>query len=259
MNAICVDDEYLILQRSINILKKLPQVEDAKGFQSGLEALEYMEDHEVDIVFLDINMPEIGGMELAKLMRQKYPDLVIVFLTAYNQFAVNAFKIRANGYLMKPVEKEDFEEEIKNAQKLISQKAKKLITVKTFGNFEVLINNNMISFSRRRAKEILAYLICKKGTGVSRPELATIFWEDAQYDRSKQKQLDVYIRSLITTLKENNVEEIIDRNNGLLRIRSELLDCDYYKYLDGIINIKEKYHKEFMHEYSWAEYMNPFL
>ena len=255
MNVICVDDESIILKRNISILGKLDQVTSVEGFTRPRDALEHLEKNQVDIIFADINMPDMNGLEMAEIIHQKWPDTALIFLTAYNEFAVEAFKVRATGYLVKPVEKEDFEEEINNVLSKMKPRSNKLAEVRTFGNFELLIDDKLVAFARSKSKEILAYLVCKNGTGVTRRELAAVLWEDAPYDYSKQKQLDVYIRSLIDTLKKNNIEEIVENGNGQLRVRPQLIDCDYYRYLAGDAQAISMYCDEFMDAYSWAEYM----
>lgn len=260
MNVICIDDEYLILQRNMTLLKKIPQVESVEIFLSSQEALEYLETNEADIVFLDINMPDISGLELAETFRERWPDMAIIFLTAYNQFALNAFKVHANGYLIKPVEQEQFEEEIRSVEKLRGGREKEKVKVITFGNFDLFIRGQNVAFARSLSKEILAYLICKNGTSVSRPELASVLWEDEPYDRARQKQLDVYIRSLMTTLAGYGIERIVEKSSGSFRIRPEYLDCDYYQYLKGEAAAHMQYTGEFLNNYSWAEYWKkPFL
>lgn len=260
MNVICIDDEYLVLQRNMAILRKIPQVEAVEGFLGGEEALDYLNKNSADVVFLDINMPGKNGLELAAIFRKNWPEMAIVFLTAYSQFAISAFQVRANGYLLKPVEKEQFQKEIDNVEQIKKKQTRKRIRIVTFGNFDLFLDDHAIAFPRSISKEILAYLVCKKGTGVSRPELAGIIWEDALYDRSRQKQLDVYIRSLLTTLRENRIENLIEKNNGMLRIRPELVECDYYQYLQGDPIVKRQYYGEFMNNYSWAEFLKqPFL
>lgn len=255
MKVICIDDEYLILGRTINILRQLPQIESAEGFLNSEDALNYLENHSVDAVFLDINMPDITGLELARIIRERWANVELVFLTGYDEFALEAFKVHASGYLIKPIEEGLLLEEIQNIERVLKHKISIKINVVTFGNFELLVDGKMVLFSRSKSKEILAYLVMKNGTGVSRPELASILWENEIYDRGKQKQLDIYIRSLMGTLNEYGIEKIIEMGKGVLRIVPDMIECDYYKYLAGDAKTMSSYAGEFMNAYSWAEYM----
>lgn len=255
MKVICIDDEYLILQRTVSILRRFPQIESVEGFSGGEEALEYLKDNQVDIAFMDINMPDINGLELARKLRNQSSDIELVFITGYNEFALDAFKVHASGYLVKPVEESQLLEEIQHIERIKSNQKQKKISVVTFGNFDLLVDGSMVTFSRARAKEIFAYLITKKGTGVSRAELSSILWEDELYDHSKQKQLDVYIRSMNNTLKEYGIYHIVEMGKGFLRVLPDQIDCDYYKYLDGDATAINSYAGEFLNAYSWAEYL----
>ncbi len=255
MKVICIDDEYLILQRTVSILRRFEQVESVEGFLGSEDALEYLKDNSADVAFLDINMPDINGLKLAQMLRERSDNIELVFLTGYNEFALDAFKVHASGYLVKPVEEYQLLEELQNIERIKNSKPSQKVNVVTFGNFDILVNGRMVPFSRAKSKEILAYLVTKNGTGVSRAELASILWEEELYDHGKQKQLDVYIRSLNNTLKEYGIERIIEKNKGVFRVVPELIECDYYKYLEGDKEAVNTYVGEFMNSYSWAEYL----
>ncbi len=77
-------------------------------------------------------------------------------------------------------------------------------------------------------------------------------WEEGLYDYSKQKYLDVIIRSLRETLKEAGIEEILEIKNGFLRLRTELLDCDLYRFLKNDPEAVNAYRGEYLEEYPWA-------
>ena len=105
------------------------------------------------------------------------------------------------------------------------------IVVQTFGNFEIFVDGETLVFHRQKAKELLAYLIDRGGRGVNRPGIFAALWEEGQYDYSRQKYLDVIIRSLRETLKEAGVEQILEIKGGFLRVKTEMLDCDLYRFL----------------------------
>ena len=106
MQIICVDDEALVLGLTVSLCKELPQKPQAEGFQKAGDALEWLKTHEADIAILDINMPEATGLKLAEALRTlKFPPNV-VFVTAYSEYALEAFKVNAVDYLVKPVETE---------------------------------------------------------------------------------------------------------------------------------------------------------
>lgn len=102
MNAVVVDDEINSLQYLVNILEKREDINVQKQFTDSCEALAYLIRNPVDVLFLDIEMPNINGIYLAEQIISLYPEIRICFVTAYNEFAVKAFEINAIDYVLKP-------------------------------------------------------------------------------------------------------------------------------------------------------------
>ena len=126
------------------------------------------------------------------------------------------------------------------------------IRVRTFGNFDVYVDGRPVSFKLAKSKELLAYLVDRQGSGVSRAELFAAVWEDRLYDRKQQKQFDVYIRSLRETLREYGIPEIMEMEKGTLRVRPDTFLCDAYLFYSGDSNSINAYRGEYMSSYSWA-------
>ncbi len=126
------------------------------------------------------------------------------------------------------------------------------IRIKTFGNFEIFVDGETINFHRQRSKEVLAYLVDRQGSGVSRADIFAALYEDEDYDRSYQKQLDVIIRSLKDTLYEYGISRFLEIKGGLLRIVPELAECDLYRFFQGDDKARKEYRGEYMSSYSWA-------
>ncbi len=252
MRALCVDDALPILEDTVAMCRKLPQITSVTGFTRPREALEWLVTHPVDLALLDIDMPEINGLMLAERLKRCHPDAAVIFLTAFQQYAVQAVKLRASGYLLKPVSLEDLKEEVDYACSQKGERPSGHIVVKTFGNFEIFVDGETLTFHRAKSKELLAYLVDRSGKGVSRAWIFAALWEEGLYDHSRQKYLDVVIRSLRDTLRKAGIEEILEIKGGFLRVRPELLDCDLYRFLKNDPAAVNAYRGEYMAEYSWA-------
>lgn len=252
MRVLCVDDALPIMEDTVAMCWQLPEAQEVTGFTRPREALEWLKDHPIDLALLDIDMPENNGLMLAEQLKRRCPDAAIIFLTAFPQYAVQAFKLRATGYLLKPVSLEDLKEEVDYALSRGQVRPSGHIVVQTFGNFEILVDGETLVFHRSKAKELLAYLIDRNGRGVNRPGIYAALWEEGLYDYSKQKYLDVIIRSLRETLREAGIEEILEIKGGFLRVRTELLDCDLYRFLKNDPEAVNAYRGEYMEEYPWA-------
>ena len=251
MRAICVDDEPLAVEYTLNQCKHLPEIDEATGFTDAGQALEYLRDHPADLALLDINMPKIDGITLAAQIKELYPQTIVLFLTAYREYALDAYAVHAAGYLLKPVSLEKLAAEVRYACG-VHAPAPKHIEVRTFGSFDVYVDGRPISFKLAKSKEILAFLVDKKGFGVSRAELCAAMWEDQLYDRRMQKRLDVYIRSLRDTLREYGAEAVLQMERGILRVAPNAFDCDAYRFYAGDSEAINAYRGEYMSAYSWA-------
>ena len=264
MKIICIDDEPLILNMTVALCRELPEKPEVCGFANAKDTLLWLEDHTADIALLDINMPDMNGIELAARMREADPTLSIIFLTGYSEYAVDAFRLHASGYLLKPVNKQRLKEEIDHAMQRQSERhalpvERAAISARTFGEFDLYANGQVVSFPRSKAKELLAYLIDRQGGSITRATAFAVLWEEGVYDRSMQKQLDVVIRSLRATLKNVGAEDILEMKQGALRICPEKLDCDLYRFLGGDVDAINSYRGEYMNAYSWASATEAFL
>lgn len=260
MKIICVDDEPLLLNTVIELCSKLPQENEVIPFTKARKALEWFDDNKADIALLDIQMPDLDGITLAAGIKVKSPDTAVIFLTGYSQYAVDAFKVRASGYLLKPIKYESLAEEIEYALKNMPHIGmEKRVVIKTFCQFEVFIDGKIVTFGREKSKELLAYLVDRQGSRMRRQQLAGVLFEDDIYDRNIQKQLDVIIRSMRETLKTHDAFDIVEMNKGYIRIVPEKVDCDLYRFFDGDTNAVNSYRGEYMNEYSWASLTEAYL
>src|SRR5208282_3458115 len=125
ISAILVDDEKLASEELAYQLKEFADVEIIATASNGLQAVKLIEDLEPDLVFLDVQMPGLDGMGVIRKLREKnIPLPYFVMATAYDQYAVEAFRWEALDYLLKPVEKDRLAMAIDRARKGIGEKNK---------------------------------------------------------------------------------------------------------------------------------------
>ncbi len=134
---------------------------------------------------------------------------------------------------MKPVTRERLAADAASALSLKRPPLRDHVTVRTFGSFDVFVDSKPVSFRRTKCKELLAYLVDKHGTGVTRAELTAVLWEGRVHGRKQQKHLDVYIRSLLDMLREYGVEDMMEIQRGQCRVRPERFTCDAYLFFSG--------------------------
>ena len=256
MKAICVDDEAKTLEYTVDRCRELEQMDSVEGFTFARDALEWLKDHPVDIAFLDIDMPDMDGITMAARIKELHPGVAIVFLTAYKQFAYDAMSVRPSGYLLKPLTREALVEEVEYAIHGRSEPMNKggRIAMRTFGNFDVFVDGELLVFPRSRSKEVLAYLVDKQGGSVRRADIYDALWDGEGYGHSQQKYLDVIIRSLRDTLRKAGISHILEMKAGLLRVLPQTFDCDLYRFVQGDPLAIRAYQGKYMNNYSWAEF-----
>ncbi len=117
ISCIAIDDEPLALKQIASYIDKTPFLSLMETFESALQAINYFEDNEVDLMFVDINMPDLSGMDFVKSLNN--PPKVI-FTTAYSEYAVEGFKVDAIDYLLKPISYAEFLKAAERAKERVS-------------------------------------------------------------------------------------------------------------------------------------------
>ena len=106
MTCIAIDDEPLALRQLETYISKTPSLEFAGGFTSAVKAKEFLEGSSVDAIFVDINMPDVSGLDFVRSLSVRP---IVVFTTAYSEYAVEGYKVDAIDYLLKPFSLEEFQ------------------------------------------------------------------------------------------------------------------------------------------------------
>ncbi len=262
MRVIAVDDEPMALMNLALKLDEIPLVGEYHTFEEGEEAIAWLRENKADAAFLDINMQPMSGIALAQEIQKLCPECAIIFLTGYSDYAVEAFSMKVSGYLMKPVSIEDLERElsfaedaakVRNAgEELLEEKEDKL-KVQCFGNFEVFKKGAVVKFSRAKSKELFAFLVDRKGASVTMAEIGAALWGDGRFDRSRNNQIHSFLHELVKSLDAVGAEDIVIRKRNAISINRDLIDCDFYRLIDGDETAEKAYTGEYMSQYWWAE------
>ncbi len=128
IKCLAIDDEPLALKQISSYIDKIPFLETVSLCQSAYEAIEYLEKNEVDLMFVDINMPDLNGIDFVKSLTQK-PQ--IIFTTAYSEYAIEGFKVDAIDYILKPISFEIFLKSANKAKTWFEMNEKQPETIQT--------------------------------------------------------------------------------------------------------------------------------
>ena len=105
IKCLAIDDEPLALAQLTNYIEKIPFFQLAKAYSNAMEALEWLNTESVDLIYVDINMPDVNGLDFVKSLRHKP---LVIFTTAYAEYAIDGFRVEAFDYLLKPIGFSDF-------------------------------------------------------------------------------------------------------------------------------------------------------
>ena len=254
MMIFAIDDEPKALRVLCRCVEAAAPGAGLRAFDSAFAALDAIRFGGLfpDIVFSDIEMPGLSGLEFAVALKKASPDTRVVFVTAFSQYALDAFQVRAQGYIMKPLTTALVRRGLDELP-AEPKPAPNRLRVQCFGYFEVFWRGEPLRFARRRTKEFLAYLVDRRGAFCAMEDVISALWGDVDDMKNAKHRVRNYISDLRETLKEIDMEDVLIRRTNNIAIRTELLDCDYYRMLEGDMAAVNAFRGEYMTNYSWAE------
>lgn len=257
-----LDDEALLLESESRVIRQVRPDAELRTFQRAQEALDWIQTQGrgPDVAFCDIQMPGFSGLEFAVRLRQLSPMTKVIFVTGYDQYALDAFQVHAHGYVLKPLLADRVKEElafwsqpVSPAPEAATAPVNNKLQVRCFGSFEVFWQGMPLSFDRRKTKELLAYLIDREGAFCTAEEISTALWEEEWDLKLTKNRIRVLVSDLKTCLDRFGLGEVLIRRSGVLAVRRDLLDCDYYRMLDGDSDALNSFDGQYMQQYPWAE------
>ncbi len=238
--VIAVDDEQNALNRFERLILQDSRLELVKTFTKPQEAAKFCEDNKIDIAFLDIEMPGMSGLELAEVLMDYNPYIEVVFITAYNQYALEAFKAHATGYLLKPLSRDDFTAQIdtmENKLKKPHEVDDDKIEINCFGAFSIkrAKDSEPLRFRTSKAEELLAFLIQNEGRARSKDMILDTLWPDVDLDKAANnfRVTCTYIRS---TLVDYGYTDVLVRDHDDYSINTSRIKCDYLEFRNKMAN-----------------------
>lgn len=208
LTCVIVEDEFPAREELKYFLTKHKEISLEKEFENPIDSLKYLQENKVDVVFLDINMPELDGMSLGKILTKLNPNIKIIFITAYRDYAAEAFEIKAFDYLLKPY-------------------SEKRIT-------EVLNNLTMIkdNFPIKEVEKI------NKVTVFLDEKMVVLSLDEIYYIEVSEKESLVYTQNEIYTskLKISKWEEILPKNKFYRTHRAYIVNLDKIKEVEPWFN-----------------------
>ncbi len=189
MKAILVDDEGLALKDLERQLEKIGGIEIAGKFRNAADALQRIEELNPDVAFLDIDMPEISGLEAAERIHKISEEIDIVFVTAYHEYAIKAFELAALDYVLKPINADRLAHTLSRLKQRASSRPREneppVATVSCFRRLNIEYGKSEpFSWRTVRAQELFAYMVYKRNQPVRKDILLDLLWPDTEYKKA---------------------------------------------------------------------------
>ncbi len=177
MIALCVDDEPIMLTLLQKAVEASPDIDEVAAFGKAGDALAWAETHHFDAAFLDVELHGINGTEIARRLREKSPYLPIIFCTGYSEYALDAYRLHADGYLLKPIHAEDVQNELDRLNG--KSRTKPLLYISDHGMSFKDKNGEAFAFRRGRTYDLVRFLLEANGTPLSKEELCDMLFDPA--------------------------------------------------------------------------------
>lgn len=254
MKVMIVDDEKMATEELCDICLSHHLIDDAVVFNNPSDALIHIaKNNDIDIAFLDIEMPIMTGLELARRINSVNNNTKIVFVTGFKEYAYDAYKVNAIGYILKPYDDDAVFNEIEKAEKLSYITSNKEITIKTFGYFDIFVDNKPVYFSSSKAKEFMALLVDRQGGAVSTEQAVAALWPDRNYDDSVQSLFRKVLKSLRSSLSDAGISDIFIDVRNQRSIDVSKFTCDSYRFLKNPRENLDLFHGEYMEGYAFCK------
>lgn len=254
MRVIYVDDEAPAIRNFRLTVAGFPEIDQLHTFQNGQEALDFALENTVDVAFLDMEMPGIHGLDLARALKQHDRDIRVIFVTAYGQYALDAFGVDAIGYLLKPYTAGDIRKEL--AKCAYTHLPSHRMVVQTMPTLSVTVDGLPLSISGGKPREMLALLVDRGESGFTVGEAIACLWPERPADARAQSLCRMTWKRLTDALESAGVGDLLYTADGRRHLKTDAVECDLYRLLTGDRQAARKYTGEYLTEYEWAEERN---
>jgi two-component system, LytTR family, response regulator len=251
MRAILVDDEAIMLRSFMRNSAGIPQLNVVAQFQSAEEAIAYAEENVFELALLDVCLPGMDGIELAVRLRELYPSLLVVFISAFDEYIRNFNEIGGDYYIVKPYKKETIQMMVEKMSMLV-ERLNKEFYIQMFGRFNVLKNGTPLKLSGK-TKEIFALIASRRGREISNEEIYSTVWENREYSNESMKVYYNALSRLRRILADAGASDLLLSTTHGQMLNTALCDCDYFAWQDESMQGRDRFEGEFLSEYSWGE------
>ncbi|MCG8484004.1 MAG: response regulator, partial [Clostridia bacterium] len=222
LKVVLVDDEILVLKLLEKFISTNTNIQVIGSYTKVSVALKEIPKLKPDVAFLDIEMPGLNGIELATKLIKEDEEMDMVFVTAYEQYAINAFQLNAINYILKPIDQDSVDETIKRLLKKRGKReeqSNKDVKIELFGDICIIEENEnrKVKWMTNKVEELFALLIINRKSGVSKWKIIDLLWGEINSKKAEQSLYTTIFR-LKKALKEIGIHVSIKNNTGIYNI-----------------------------------------
>lgn len=245
MRVILIDDEKPALAHIEWLFERDGRLQVAAKFTSARDGIQDVRNTPAQIVFLDINMPGLNGLEAAEHIRSINPDIRIVYITAYSEYAIEAFEHNALDYLLKPVHPERFKKTITRIMEDYSRgkpenqplPGRQVLCFKRLAFHDDGKTNTSLRLRTLKAQELFAFLLHYKDQWVAKQQLLDTLWPDSDYEKAMML-LHTSVYQIRKLMKDWKVEALVEFALDSYRLTSNGLKLDVEQFELGVAAIR---------------------
>ncbi len=244
LKVIILDDEQNAIDALQDMLEEYKEIEIVDTFTNPTEALDQMRELSFDAVFLDIEMPGMNGLETAEVIMNEHPDKRIVFVTAYDQYAVDAFEVNAIDYLLKPVRHSRMAKTVAKLVRASDNTAEPQPSrdgrILCFGAFQLAADPLIaqeVKWRTNKVRELFAYLAHQRGVSVHKERIMEDIWSGMDIERATT-YLHTCIYQIRKTIKKCGLSASIQvtYNNDRYTLLMHDVYCDMETFMCFVDN-----------------------
>lgn len=234
MRAVIIDDERLAVLRLQQVLEQWEEVEVVGAFTRYAELLNEFPRLKPDVVFLDIDMPGMNGLELASVLLEMDEQVDIIFITAYDQYALEAFRVNAIDYLLKPIDEGILAKTLRRMTKRNARvpaiRREDTIRVRCFGDYLVsgLDGAGPVDFPTAKTEELFAFFLVHREMNVSKWMICEAMWPEHEPQKAEQN-LHTTVYRMKKTLLESGCKVVLSSKKGFYHFKLDE-PCDYIRF-----------------------------
>lgn len=234
MRAMIVEDEQPSLELMKRMVEKNRQLELVGTYTDPVQALHDILRLSPDVVFADVEMPAVNGMELARKIRERDENIQVVFVTAYEKYAIEAFQVNAVNYILKPITEEDLSVTVNRLMKgyraRVSSAAENRLRIIAFGDLTVYGNSadKVVRWPTAKVRELFACFVLSKGEALEKWQLCERLWPQSP-PKKAEHSLHSAINRIKNALQEADIPPALFYERGRYRMDLSGFSCDVWE------------------------------